>query len=62
MNLRQLGDEPVADVVIRGGSLHGIEILPQDVPSAIDDLPALFVAAAAARGDYGFDRRRGAAA
>ena len=33
------------------GSLHGIEILPQDVPSAIDDLPALFVAAAAARGD-----------
>ena len=51
VNLRQLGDEPVADVVIRGGSLHGIEILPQDVPSAIDDLPALFVAAAAARGD-----------
>lgn len=49
-NRRQLGGEEVADITVRGGYLHGIEITGESVPAAIDDFPALFVAAACARG------------
>lgn len=50
-NRRDLGNEPVADIVVRGGELHGINIGAADIPAAIDDIPALLVAAAAARGE-----------
>jgi 3-phosphoshikimate 1-carboxyvinyltransferase len=49
-NPRTLGGEPVADLVVRGGTLKGIEIPPDLVPLAIDEFPVLFVAAAAADG------------
>ena len=43
--------EPVADVRVRGGALCGVEIPERLVPLAIDEFPALFIAAAAARGE-----------
>lgn len=47
---RQWGNEPVADIEVRAAALHGIEI-PQDlVPGALDEFPALLVAAAFAEG------------
>jgi 3-phosphoshikimate 1-carboxyvinyltransferase len=49
-NPRTVGGEPVADLRIRGGELRGIEVPPRLVPLAIDEFPALFVAAACARG------------
>ncbi len=47
---RELGGEPVADIRVRSADLQGIEIPPELVPLAIDEFPALFVAAASARG------------
>jgi 3-phosphoshikimate 1-carboxyvinyltransferase len=49
-NPRVVGGEPVADLRIRSSSLHGIEVPSELVPLAIDEFPALFVAAACARG------------
>jgi len=49
-NPRTVGGEPVADLRIRGADLRGIEVPPRLVPLAIDEFPALFVAAACARG------------
>jgi 3-phosphoshikimate 1-carboxyvinyltransferase len=45
------GGEPVADVRVRGGALRGVEIPERLVSLAIDEFPALFIAAAAARGE-----------
>ena len=42
-------------------SLRGIVVPPELVPLAIDEFPILFIAAAAAKGDDGRQRRRGAA-
>lgn len=50
LNPRQLGAEPVADIKVRGSALRGIEITVQDVPLAIDEFPALLLAAATAQG------------
>ena len=44
------GGEPVADLVVRHASLHGIEVPEALVPDMIDEFPALFIAAAHARG------------
>jgi 3-phosphoshikimate 1-carboxyvinyltransferase len=49
-NPRTVGGEPVADLRVRSSSLHGIDVPPELVPLAIDEFPALFVAAACARG------------
>jgi 3-phosphoshikimate 1-carboxyvinyltransferase len=49
-NEREIGGEPVADLQVRYAPLHGIEIPPEQVPLAIDEFPALFVAAACAEG------------
>jgi 3-phosphoshikimate 1-carboxyvinyltransferase len=49
-NKRMLGDEPVADIRVRSGLLRGGEVDPGLVSLAIDEFPALFIAAAAARG------------
>jgi 3-phosphoshikimate 1-carboxyvinyltransferase len=50
LNSRELGGEPVADIRVRSAALRGIEIPRELVPLAIDEFPALFVAAANARG------------
>lgn len=43
--------EPVADLRVWRGDLVGVDVPPELVPLAIDELPALFVAAAYARGE-----------
>lgn len=45
-----LSGEPVADIHVRYAPLHGIEIPVDLVPAAIDEFPAILVAAATARG------------
>lgn len=47
---REVGGEPVADLRVRSAPLRGIEVPPELVPLAIDEFPALFVAAACAEG------------
>ena len=56
-NQRDAGGEPVADIRVRSANLKGIEIPPELVPLAIDEFPAIFVAAACASGET---RLRGA--
>ncbi len=50
LNPRDAGGEPVADLRVRSAPLHGIDIPEDQVPLAIDEFPALFVAAACAEG------------
>ena len=49
-NERTVGGEPVADLRIRYAPLKGIAIPEDQVPLAIDEFPALFVAASCAEG------------
>jgi 3-phosphoshikimate 1-carboxyvinyltransferase len=49
-NQREVGGEPVADIRVRHAPLRGIEIPIDQVPLAIDEFPALFIAAACAEG------------
>ncbi len=49
-NPRDAGGEPVADLRVRSARLSGIEIPEALVPLAIDEFPALFIAAACAEG------------
>ncbi len=49
-NAREVGGEPVADIRVRASRLRGIDIPEQLVPLAIDEFPAIFVAAACADG------------
>jgi 3-phosphoshikimate 1-carboxyvinyltransferase len=53
-NHRQFGEEPVADIHVRSSSLKGIAVEPSLVSLAIDEFPALFVAAGAASGKTTF--------
>ncbi len=48
---RIAGAEPVADIRVRSSRLRGIHIPEEWVPLAIDEFPALFVAAACAEGE-----------
>lgn len=50
-NQRTFGGEPVADLRVRGQGLRGIAVDPTLVASAIDEFPAIFVAAACAEGE-----------
>ncbi len=50
-NTRTVGGEPVADIKIKASPLHGIKIPQAQVPLAIDEFPALFIAAACAEGE-----------
>ncbi len=50
-NEREVGGEPVADIRVRAARLKGIRIDEAQVPLAIDEFPALFVAAACAEGE-----------
>ena len=49
-NKREVGGEPVADIRVRHAPLMGIDIPADQVPLAIDEFPALFIAAACAEG------------
>ncbi|MGQ7843674.1 3-phosphoshikimate 1-carboxyvinyltransferase [Granulosicoccus sp. 3-233] len=50
-NERLTGGEPVADLEVEGTRLKGIHVPEELVSLAIDEFPALFVAAAAAEGE-----------
>ncbi|MES2825524.1 MAG: bifunctional prephenate dehydrogenase/3-phosphoshikimate 1-carboxyvinyltransferase [Pseudomonadota bacterium] len=50
-NERIVGGEPVADIRVRYAPLKGIRIPEDQVPLAIDEFPALFIAAACAQGE-----------
>ncbi len=50
-NERVVGGEPVADIRVRASRLNGIHIPPEQVPLAIDEFPAIFIAAACAEGE-----------
>lgn len=50
INKRLCGEEPVADIEVKYASLEGIDIPQALVPSAIDEFPVIFIAAATARG------------
>lgn len=47
---REETGEPVGDVLVRSGSLKGISFEPEWIPSLIDEIPILAVAAACAEG------------
>ena len=49
-NEKVTGGEPVADIRVRYAPLKGIDIPVEQVPLAIDEFPALFIAAACAEG------------
>ena len=51
MNEQDAGGEPVADLRVRSSRLKGIHLPKDQVPLAIDEFPALFVAAACAEGE-----------
>ena len=42
--------EPIGDIEVRGGTLHGTTILKAEIPNLIDEIPVLAVAAALATG------------
>lgn len=50
LNEREVGGEPVADIRVKYAPLKGITIPEDQVPLAIDEFPALFIAAACATG------------
>lgn len=51
LNQREVGGEPVADIRVRAATLKGIRIPEDQVPLAIDEFPAIFIAAACAQGE-----------
>jgi 3-phosphoshikimate 1-carboxyvinyltransferase len=51
LNPREAGAEPVADLRVRASALRGIAVPPELVPLAIDEFPAIAVAAACATGE-----------
>jgi 3-phosphoshikimate 1-carboxyvinyltransferase len=51
INHRSWGREPVADIEVRPSRLQGARIPERLVPLAIDEFPALFIAAACAEGE-----------
>jgi 3-phosphoshikimate 1-carboxyvinyltransferase len=57
MNHRMAGGEPIADILVKSSDLIGTTIDQADVPLAIDEFPAIFIAASCAQG---ITRLRGA--
>ncbi len=49
-NRRETAGEPVADILVEGRGLRGIEVPPERAPTMIDEYPVLAVAASAAEG------------
>ncbi|MDE2301855.1 MAG: 3-phosphoshikimate 1-carboxyvinyltransferase [Sphingomonadales bacterium] len=50
LDRREVGGEPVADLLVRHSPLRGIAVDPALAPSMIDEFPVLFLAAALAEG------------
>ncbi len=50
MNQREEGGEPVADILVRSSSLHGISISGDIIPTLIDELPMIAILACFAEG------------
>lgn len=50
-NEREVGGEPVADIRVCYAKLKGIKVPEDQVPLAIDEFPAIFIAAACAEGE-----------
>jgi len=48
-NNRSYGNEPIADIRVKYAPLQGITISPEKIPSVIDELPVLLIAAACAK-------------
>ncbi len=46
----EAGGEPLGDLIARSADLEAVEIGPEEIPSLVDELPVLAVAAARARG------------
>ncbi|MDD5662601.1 MAG: 3-phosphoshikimate 1-carboxyvinyltransferase, partial [Candidatus Omnitrophica bacterium] len=53
-NLKTKGNEPVGDILVKSSCLRGIKIGSKEVPSLIDELPILMVAACFAKGESVF--------
>ena len=49
-NLKSAGFEPLGDITVRGGALRPVRVSANEVPSLIDEVPLLMVAACFARG------------
>jgi 3-phosphoshikimate 1-carboxyvinyltransferase len=49
-NIRMCGSEAVADITVASSDLRGIEVPLDSVAAAIDEFPAIFIAAACAKG------------
>lgn len=49
-NPREVGGEPVGDLVVTASALYGVEPDPARAPSMIDEYPVAFIAAALAQG------------
>ncbi len=49
-NPRSISNEPVADIHVEKGQLRGIEIIGEDIPGMIDEIPVIAVAATQAEG------------
>ena len=45
------GVEPVGSITVRTSQLHGVDVPPERIPSMVDELPILAVAATQAEGD-----------
>jgi 3-phosphoshikimate 1-carboxyvinyltransferase len=50
VDAREVGGEPVADLIVRHATLTAVEPDPADAPSMIDEFPVAFIAAALAQG------------
>ncbi len=50
LNARQVGGEPVADLLVKHSALKGMAVNPALAPSMIDEFPVFFVAASVAEG------------
>ena len=50
INAREVGGEPVGDLLVTASALHGMEPDPARAPAMIDEYPVAFIAAALAQG------------
>ena len=53
-NLRDVGGEPMADLVVRPAVLRGVEVAAAEIPSLVDEIPLLAVLASRATGESVF--------
>ncbi|HZH41259.1 MAG TPA: 3-phosphoshikimate 1-carboxyvinyltransferase [Gemmatimonadales bacterium] len=54
VNVREVGPEPVADLLVRPAPLSGTTVTPAEVPALVDEVPILAVLASRASGETVF--------